>query len=202
MRFFAREPIVPRPSRSGRFSPPCQTGRQSMTRADIGSFIAASLRRRSGPDAQPARDLVGIGIPTALMGFTPFAALLPEGGCRRFRRLNPHAVRRLGPRRLLFFAAGGRLVLCRNPRGPPWPVCPGFWVFHRPSRTARLCPPGHDQLFPMRAAVAACTSVRRSLLPWALPLPGFRASVDAPAGSRHLGRPSASGILLPGPFRP
>lgn len=40
---------------------------------------------------------------------------------------------------------------------------------------------------------------RRELLPWAFPLPGIRTHGCAPAGSRHLGRPPACGVLLPVP---
>lgn len=193
LRFFAFEPIVPRPGPSGRFSPPCMTGRQATTRAGVGSFIAFCLRRRTGPDARLARGLVGTCVPTALMGFCPSQPCSRRvvAGLWADSTHMPFSVRAIAA--CLFVAAGSLPVRCQDHPRPPWPIRPGFWAFHHPSRTARSRPPGHDRSFSGALAVADAASALRSLLPWALPLPGLRTPRGAPAGSRHLGRPSASG---------
>lgn len=117
-----------------------------------------------------------------LMGFTPFAALLLPAGHRNvFRREHP-TCRFLEVRLDIFDRGIGRRiqmqVLVATGRGTST-AAPGFF------------PPGSPR------------RLQRPKLPWALPLPGFRTSLDAPGRvSTHCQRRrllvSASGPIRPG----
>lgn len=143
---------------------PVPTGRQPMARARAGSFIAAYVGRRTGPNAQPARGLVGMRSPDGAHGVPPFAALLPDNGRRRFRQLNPHAVQRFGHRRLF---RGGQRTRRRRTVLLPWPIRPGFRVFRRPSRTVRPNAARPGRRFPETTGRRRSFWFGQPLLPWA-----------------------------------
>jgi hypothetical protein len=154
------------------------TAARSQSASDHSSLLVHFEARcaRSEPElARPGRELDKL--PAALMGFLALRSFAPAWRCFAFARDTTH---------LLFTW----LSRC----------CFGQWTGrHELSERGRSGQGRATTASGFSAGQAVPPMFRGPLLPWAFPLPGFQTHTGVPAGSRHLGRPSVSGLPLPVP---